>query len=69
MYVPDPYATSIKHISLIPSLSDSDELEFQTNMFRSGAPLFFIVNSKNRPFFSTTSVHFEGDWEVIGDGF
>ena len=58
-----------KHVSLIPSLSDSDELEFQTNIFRSCAQLFFIVYYKIRASLSRIFVHSRGDWEVIGDVF
>ena len=61
--------TSSKHVSLIPSLSDSDELEFQTNIFRSCAQLFFIVYYKIRASLSRIFVHSRGDWEVIGDVF
>ena len=54
---------------LIPSLSGSDELEFQTNIFRSCAQLFFIVYYKIRASLSRIFVHSRGDWEVIGDVF
>ena len=66
---PTSRKTSSKHVSLIPSLSDSDELEFQTNIFRSCAQLFFIVYYKMRASLSRIFVHSRGDWEVIGDVF
>ena len=58
-----------KNLSLNSSLSDSDELEFQTNIFRSCAQLFFIVYYKIRASLSRIFVHSRGDWEVIGDVF
>ena len=47
----------------------TDELEFQTNIFRFCAQLVFIVIYKNRAVLSTIFVHYQGDWEVIGDVF
>ena len=58
-----------KMLVCIPSSSDSDELEFQTNIFRSCAQLFFIVYYKIRASLSRIFVHSRGDWEVIGDVF